>query len=194
MRSKKKPLSSLPFSRLFAAALFFIGLTLTISLPSSLIVFADDAARAASSGYNFVTTSGATPSIPTSIQEEDEESPLRVAFVKPSFTFAAYQLNGFYNFYEKARDQAEGTTDVRTDLNLLTVRVPDGPYLNYKDDPFDSPKIPSQQQYYDTLRELIEEKSSSQNLGIDIADITDKEVDEGSIFDSAGNNVYDVLF
>jgi hypothetical protein len=197
MRSEKKPLSSLPFSRLFAAALFFIGLTLTISLPSSLIVFADDAERAASSGYNFVTTSAATPSMPISIQdedEEDEESPLRVAFVKPSFTFAAYQLNGFYNFYEKARDQAEGTTDVRTDLNLLTVRVPDGPYLNYKDDPFDSPRIPSQQQYYDTLRELVEEKASSQNLGIDIADITDKEVDEGSIFDSAGNNVYDVLF
>jgi len=196
MRSKKKPLSSLPFSRLFAAGLFFIGLTLTISLPSSLIVFADDAERAASSGYNFVTTSGATPYIPISIQdedEEDEESPLRVAFVKPSFTFAAYQLNGFYNFYANAHDQAEGATDVRTDLNLLTVRVPDGPYLNYKDDPFDSPRIPLQQQYYDTLKELVEEKAS-QNLAIDIADITDKEVDEGSIFDSAGNNVYDVLF
>jgi hypothetical protein len=197
MRSKKKPLSSPPLSRLFVAALFFIGLTLTISLPASLIVYADDAEGVASSGYNFVTTSGASPSIPISIQdedEEDEESPLRVAFVKPSFTFAAYQLNGFYNFYEKAREQAGGTTDVRTDLDLLTVRVPDGPYLNYKDDPFDSPRIPSQQQYYDTLRELVEEKSSSQNLDIDIADITDKEVDEGSIFDSAGNNVYDVLF
>jgi hypothetical protein len=198
MRSKKKPLSSSPLSGLFAAALFFIGLTLTITFPSSLIVFADDAQGAASYGYNFITTSAAAPSIPLPIQneedEEDEESPLRVAFVKPSFTFAAYQLNGFYNFYAKAHDQAEGTTDVITDLNLLTVRVPEGPYLNYKDDPFDSPRIPSQQQYYDTLRELVEEKASSQNLDIDIADITDKEVDEGSIFDTAGNNVYDVLF
>ena len=127
-------------------------------------------------------------------EDEAEESPLRVAFVKPSFTFAAYQLNGFYNFYDKAYDRAEVTTNVTTDLNLLTVRVPDGPYLDYNDDPFDSPRIPSQQNYYDMLRELVEEKASSQNLDMDIADITDKAVHEGSIFDSAGNNVYDVLF
>ena len=168
--------------------------------PSSVIAFADAAQGTASSNYHFITTSTAVSSIPLSIEDEDEkeeeeeESPLRVAFVKPSFTFAAYQLNGFYNFYDKAPDQAEGTTNVTTDLNLLRVRIPDGPYLYYKDDPFDSPRIPSQQQYYNTLRELVEEKASSQNLAIDIADITDKEVHEGSIFDSAGNNVYDVLF
>src|SRR5688500_13785411 len=209
MRSSKKPLSSSPHSRLFATTLFFIGLTLTMTPPpSSVIVFADDAQGTASSGYDFITTSAVASSIPLSIVEEEdededetedeeeyeEESPLRVAFVKPSFTFAAYQLNGFYNFYGKASDQAEGTTNVTTDLNLLTVRIPDGPYLYYKDDPFDSPRIPSQLQYYNTLRELIEEKTSSQDLAIDIADITDKEVHEGSIFDSAGNNVYDVLF
>src|SRR5215213_5710901 len=205
MRSRKKPLSSSPLSRLLATALFFIGLTLTMTPPSSVIVFADDAQGIASSDYDFITTSAAISSIPLSIEDEDDEdetededeedeSPLRVAFVKPSFTFAAYQLNGFYNFYGKAYDQAEGITNVTTDLNLLTVRVPDGPYLHYNDDPFDTPRIPSQQQYYDTLRELVEEKASSQNLAIDIADITDKEVHDGSIFDSAGNNVYDVLF
>src|SRR5919112_3571666 len=196
MRSRKKPLSSSPLSRLLATALFFIGLTLTMTPPSSVIVFADDAQGTASSDYDFITTSAAVSSIPLPIEDEDdedetedeaedeEESPLRVAFVKPSFTFAAYQLNGFYNFYGKASDQAEGTTNVTTNLNLLTVRVPDGPYLHYNDDPFDSPRIPSQQQYYNTLRELVEEKASSQNLAIDIADISDKEVHEGSIFDS----------
>ena len=210
MRSKKKPLSSSPLSRLFATALFFIWLTLTMTPPSSEIVFADDAQAIASSGYGFISTSAAVSSIPLSIEDqededddeeedeeehdEEEESPLRVAFVKPSFTFAAYQLNGFYNFYDKANDQADGTTNVTTDLNLLTVRVPDGPSLYYKDDPFDSPRIPSQQLYYDTLRELVEEKAPSQNLAIDIAEITDKEVHEGNIFDSAGNNAYDVLF
>src|SRR5215213_9571162 len=210
MRSRKKPLSYSSLSQLFATALFFIGLTLTMTSPSSVIVSADDAQGTASSDYGFITTSAAVSSIPLSIEDEDEtedededqdeededeeELPLRVAFVKPSFTFAAYQLNGFYNFYGKANDQVEGTTNVTTNLNLLTVRVPDGPYLHYNDDPFDSPRIPSQQQYYNTLRELVEEKASSQNLAIDIADITDKEVNEGSIFDSAGNNVYDVLF
>ncbi|HEU4447602.1 MAG TPA: hypothetical protein VFR94_23210, partial [Nitrososphaeraceae archaeon] len=199
----KKPLSSSPLSRLFATALFFVGLTLTMIPPSSVIAFADSAQGTASSNYHFITTSTAVSSIPLSIEdedeteeeeEEDEESPLRIAFVKPSFTFAAYQLNGFYNFYGKASDQAERTTNVTTDLNLLRVRIPDGPYLYYKDDPFDSPRIPSQLQYYNTLMELVEDKASSQNLDIDIADITDKEVHEGSIFDSAGNNVYDVLF
>src|SRR5215217_2047823 len=219
MRSRKKPLSYSSLSQLFATALFFIGLTLTIIPPSSVIVFADDAQGTASSDYGFITTSAAVSSIPSSIGDEDEteeeeeeddddddendegedetqdeESPLRIAFVKPSFTFAAYQLNGFYNFYDKAYDQAERTANVTTDLNLLTVRVPDGPYLSYKDDPLDRPRIPSQQNYYDTLRDLVEEKADSQNLAIDIADITDKEVHEGSIFDSAGNNAYDVLF
>jgi hypothetical protein len=175
--------------------------------PSSEIVFADDAQGIASSGYSFITTSAAVSSIPLSIEdqedetededddeEEHEESPLRVAFVKPSFTYAAYQLNGFYNFYEKSRDLPDGPANVTTDLNLLTVRVPDETYLNYKDDPFDSPRIPLQQNYYDTLKDLVEEKADSQNIAIDIADITDKEVHEGSIFDSAGNNAYDVLF
>src|SRR5215212_1824734 len=216
MRSRKKPLSYSSLSQLFATALFFIGLTLTMIPPSSVIVFADDAQGTASSDYGFITTSAAVSSIPSSIGDEDEteeeddddddgndegedetqdeESPLRIAFVKPSFTFAAYQLNGFYNFYDKAYDQAERTANVTTDLNLLTVRVPDGPYLSYKDDPLDRPRIPSQQNYYDTLRDLVEEKADSQNLAIDIADITDKEVHEGSIFDSAGNNAYDVLF
>src|SRR5215208_6436533 len=198
MRSRKKPLSYFPLSQLLVTALFFIGLTLTMTPPPLFVnVFADDAQGTAPSDYVFITTSAAAvSSIPLSIEDEtqDEESPLRVAFVKPSFTFAAYQLNGFYNFYDKDHDQAEEeTTNVTTDLNLLTVRVPDGPYLHYNDDPFDRPRIPSQQQYYDTLRELVEEKTS-QNLAIDIADITDKEVHEGSIFDSAGNNVYDVLF
>ena len=38
---------------------------------------------------------------------------LQVAFVEPFFTYAAYQLNGFYNFYEKSRDLPYGTTNVK---------------------------------------------------------------------------------
>jgi hypothetical protein len=88
----KKPLSS-SLSRLFATALFFIGLTLTMTPPpSSVIVLADDAQGTASSDYHFITTSAAASSISLSIEDEDEtededeedeeESPLRVAFVK----------------------------------------------------------------------------------------------------------------
>jgi hypothetical protein len=80
------------------------------------------------------------------------------------------------NFYQKARDLPDDITNVTTDPNLLTVRVPDGPYLTYRDDPTDTPRIPSQQNYYEKLRELVKDKadSSYQNLAIDIADITDR--------------------
>jgi hypothetical protein len=126
--SRKKPLSSLPLSSKFAIALFFAGLTLTMTSSSFMIVFADDA-KVTASGYNFITTTSSAGSlfrIPLLTEEDEEDddgdssddkeedkdedeedeekpmgnavpssSPLRVAFVKPSFTYAAYQLNGF---------------------------------------------------------------------------------------------------
>jgi hypothetical protein len=219
---KKPPLSLLPLLSIFTTALFFVGLTLmtmAMTLSSSfVVVFADDTQRMASPHHGFVSTTGddgISFDIPISREEEngggrgeDDEregednarSPLRIAFVKPSFTYAAYQLNGFYNFYQKYRHLSDETTNITTtDLNLLTVRVPDKTYLTYRDDPSDTPRVPSQQNYYEKLRELVEEKASSssssfQNLAIDIADITDKEVHEGDIFDSDGNNAYDILF
>jgi hypothetical protein len=163
-----------------------------------------EGAQGTASGYDF-TTIAAASYIPISTKEslteedeteedETEEAPLRVAFVKPSFTYAAYQINGFYNFYNEYLNVSDGTTNVTTDLNLLTVEVPDETYIYYKDDPSDTPTIPSQQGYYDTLMELVEEKASSQDLDIEIEDLSDEEVHEGDIFDSAGNNAYDVLF
>jgi hypothetical protein len=86
------------------------------------------------SGYDF-TTIAAASYIPISTEEslteedETEESPLRVAFVKPSFTYAVYQLNGFYNFYNKYSYVTDETTNVTTDLDLLTVEVPDETYI-----------------------------------------------------------------
>jgi hypothetical protein len=129
--------------------------------------------------HGFVSTTGddsISSNIPISTEEEDggglgeEEdderednarSPLRVAFVKPSFTYAAYQLNGFYNFYQKYRHLPDETINITTDLNLLTVNVPDKTYLTYRDDPSDTPRVPSQQNYYEKLRELVEQKASS---------------------------------
>src|SRR5215211_1184995 len=176
-------------------------------IPSSsfVVIFADGTQRMASPRHGFVSTTGDGVSfnIPISTEEEDgggrgedderEEdnarSQLRIAFVKPSFTYAAYQLDGFYNFYQKYRHLPDETTNITTDLNLLTVKVPDKTYLTYRDDPSDTPRVPSQQNYYEKLRELVEQKASSfssQDLAMDIADITDKEVHEGNIFDSSG--------
>jgi hypothetical protein len=223
---KKPPLSFSPLLSIITTALFFVGLTLMTMamIPSSsfVVVFAADGTqRMASPHHGFVSTTGddgISFNIPISREEEDgggqgeddekdedderegednARSQLRIAFVKPSFTYAAYQLNGFYNFYQKYMHLSDETTNITTDLNLLTVKVPDKTYLTYRDDPSDTPRVPSQQNYYEKLRELVEEKASSspsQNLAIDIADITDKEVHEGDIFDSDGNNAYDILF
>jgi hypothetical protein len=103
------------------------------------------------------TTTAASSHAPTST----EESPLQVAFVKPSFTYAAYSLDGFYTFYDKYSDETDGTSNVTTDLNMLTVKVPDETYIHYKDDSSDPPTVPAQQEYYDTLRGLVEQRSSS---------------------------------
>jgi hypothetical protein len=156
---------------------------------------------------------------PSRIQEDPstEESPLQVAFVKPSFTYAAYQIDGFYTFYDKYSDvdEPDEGTNVTTDLNMLTVEVPDETYTYWRE-PSDPPKVPGQHGYYKILKGLVEQRSSSSSQNetvistegddegggngdddlspIQIADITDKEVHEGKIFDSAGNNAYDVLF
>jgi hypothetical protein len=172
----------------------------SLGLPSSAITY---------SGVPHNTTTTPSSHAPTST----EESPLRVAFVKPSFTYAAYSLDGFYTFYDKHSDETDETTNVTTDLNMLTVEVPDETYIHYKDDSSDPLTVPAQQKYYDTLMGLVEQRSSSSSQNetvsikddkgggngddlppIQIANITDKEVHEGKIFDSAGNNAYDVLF
>ena len=94
----------------------------SLGLPSSAITY---------SGVPHTTAAPPSPSshAPTST----EESPLRVAFVKPSFTYAAYSLDGFYTFYDKYSDETDERTNVITDLNMLTVEVPDETYIYYKD-------------------------------------------------------------
>jgi hypothetical protein len=205
MFSSKKSASSSTLSWTFASVLLFVGLTLTIASSSFKIVFVD--AQPTTSLQELLTTTeeeeeggaeeeeeGGAEEEEEGGAEEEEELPLRIAFVRPSFTYAAYQQNGFYNFYEINRDLPDETTNVTTNLNLLTVEVPDETYTYYRDDPFEGPETPVQQDYYDMLIELVEDEASSLDLDVEIEDISDKEVHQGDIFDSAGNNAYDVLF
>jgi|SRR5581483_8944218 len=121
---------------------------------------------------------------------DNSTSMARVAFVRPSFTYAAYQLNGLYNFYRKYANTPEGT-NVTTDLNLLTVKVPHGPFLVYDDKPSDTPPPPREAEYIDTLMQHVKSQAPT---AVRISDITDKEVHDGSIFNSNGSNAYDALF
>ena len=47
----------------------------------------------------------------------------KIAFVRPTFTEAAYQMHGFYDFYSKNRYLPYGK-NITTDLDMLTVRIP----------------------------------------------------------------------
>jgi hypothetical protein len=113
-----------------------------------------------------------------------------VAFVRPSFTYAAYQLNGFYNFYKRYEHVPAGT-NVTTDLNLLKVKVPQGPFLIYTQSPTDKPDPIREKEYIDKLIELVKGRAP---YNVQIADITDKEVDGGLIFAPNGSNAFSVLF
>jgi hypothetical protein len=114
----------------------------------------------------------------SSINSTTASSVMRVAFVTLTFTYAAYQLNGFYNFYDKYARTPEGT-NVTTDLNLLTVKVPHGLFLVYNQMPTDTPPPPREKMYIDTLMQHVENKTAPPQGNVKISDITDKEVGGG---------------
>jgi len=112
----------------------------------------------------------------------------RIAFVEPTFTYAAYQNGSFYNFYDKyskTRFSNENIT-VTNDLNLLKDRpVPHGPFPyfehpTYKDIPY--------KYYFDILYQHVNKTNAN------ITKLTDADVHLGKIFQADGKNAYDILF
>src|SRR6267143_6353617 len=101
----------------------------------------------------------------------------KIAFVKPTFTGAAYN-NAFYDFYLKYGSIKSGVP-VYSDLNLLTGTIPTGTPVN---------NTSLFKAYQD---EINYESSMLPNSKISAIDDTD--VHYGKIFDSTGNNIYDLL-
>jgi len=117
----------------------------------------------------------------------------KIAFVRPSFTYAAYQLNGFYNFYRLHGDLSDGT-NVTKDLNLLTVKIPNGPFRVYTQNATEVPEPVREKRFIDKLIELA--AAGSPVDSVEISNVTDREVNDGKIFVGGNNatNAYDVLF
>jgi hypothetical protein len=59
----------------------------------------------------------------TQVKTPDQLNP-KIAFVRPTFTEAAYQENGFYTFYEKYGVPPYSDENITTDLHMLTVKTP----------------------------------------------------------------------
>ena len=112
------------------------------------------------------------------IEEAKEKSEARnsqnaLAFVEPSFTNAAYNLDGFYEFYSKYFDVPFGV-NVTTDLNLMTADIQSDP----------------QRSYFMPLLEKVKAFAPESSVSI----MADQDVHDGIIFRQDGSNAYKALF
>jgi hypothetical protein len=110
----------------------------------------------------------------------------RVAFVEPTFTYAAYRSGSFYNFYGKYSLTDTTNKSVTTDLDLLENRpIPHGPFPYFAHPSYlDIPYI----NYFQIVLDHVKKKDPF------VIHLTDVDVDQGKIFQPDGKNAYDVLF
>ena len=113
----------------------------------------------------------------------------RIAFVEPTFTYAAYQNGSFYNFYAKYSPllgKLSNESKITSDLNLLKNRpIPHGPFRYYAHPKtLDIPYI----DYFKIIQQHVKKNSPF------VTNLTDVDVHEGKIFQANGENAYDVLF
>jgi len=101
-----------------------------------------------------------------------DESEIKIAFVEPTFTNAAYNLDSFYFFYSKYYF-TPAEQEITTDLDLLTGDIP----LEYEIDYF--------QNIFNRVNQTLPNSF--------VAVIGDEEIHNGMIFEKEGNNLYDVL-
>jgi hypothetical protein len=102
------------------------------------------------------------------------DSAKSVAFVDPAFTYAAYGVGGFYEFYAKYND-AELDDLIMTDHDLMVAEI-----SAYPDRSYYMPII-------DRVRESIRPDSK-------VALLSDMDVHEGIIFGPNGENLFKALF
>lgn len=123
-------------------------------------------------------------------KSQKEPRSYRIGFVEPTFTYAAYQNNSFYNFYSKYQQIKPGA-NITSDIYLLKDRpIPPGSYILYNDKPGDKPSI----QYASYFMNLLERVKEALPEAL-VDNITDVDVHGGRIFNSAsGSNAYDILF
>jgi hypothetical protein len=110
----------------------------------------------------------------------------RVAFVEPTFTYAAYRSGSFYNFYNKYSLTDTTNKTITADLDLLENRpIPHGPFPYFAHPSYsDIPYI----NYFQIVLDHVKKKDPF------VTHLTDVDVDQGKIFQPDGKNAYDVLF
>jgi hypothetical protein len=126
----------------------------------------------------------------------------KIAFVRPTFTEAAYQVHGFYTFYFKYKFPPFGKK-ITTDLDMLTVKTPksvseeqDTSHLESNLRHFSNvtaliPFSPDQKSFWmPFVNHVIGDVSSNSTVTV----MRDEDVNDGHIFNSDNKtNAYDPL-
>lgn len=204
-----KLLEMLKAKQAFVTALIVVSIAISVGTVNIKPSYSISSSQALSSSTDVTQQAGPQLELPTgakaaTVSQSAHTNVLKVAFVLPTFTYAAYQLNGFYNFYAKYLHAPLGA-NITTDLNLLTVKIPHGPFLLHNQRPGDKPGIKDQDDYFRMLMDHVESRAPNP---IKISNMTDREVNDGLIFthtNSTGKqsdratsknttNAYDVLF
>ncbi len=109
----------------------------------------------------------------TKQKHSSRNSARAVAFVEPSFTAAAYNLDGFYEFYDKYQDVDFGQA-IADDLNLMTADIPAEPDRAY-------------------FEPILQRVKAFVSPNVEMTIIGDMDVNDGFIFRDDGTNAYEAL-
>ena len=80
--------------------------------------------NAGNPSYAETTINAAIPEKNLTQRNATDQLNPKIAFVRPTFTEAAYQEHGFYTFYDKYGVPPHTDENITTDLDMLTVKIP----------------------------------------------------------------------
>jgi hypothetical protein len=122
---------------------------------------------------------------------------VKIAFVRPTFTEAAYRPHGFYTFYYKYMFPPLGT-NITTDLGMLTVRTPPSVAEELQNETSLQhlsnltaliPSDPDEQKFWSPLTHFVTTNLPNATVTV----MRDEDVNDGHIFGPNGMNSYNIL-
>ncbi len=114
---------------------------------------------------------------------------LKIAFLNPTFTFAAYQNNSFYNFYKKYYSTSRNET-ITSDLGLINnKKIPHEFFYEYNQGIDYPPSIPHKF-FFERLVKTVSSLAPRSNITF----LDDQDIHNGKLFYPNGKNAFDVIF
>jgi N,N-dimethylformamidase beta subunit-like, C-terminal len=137
-------------------------------------------------------------------QEQQDHNKKKIAVVRPTFTEAAYNNHGFYAFYDKYDNSTDVGTNVTTDLDMLTTRIPasitedaevknenmTATFMHWSNLTALFPSDDPNQGFWPKLiNNIMKTKGPSTIMTV----MRDEDIDDGQIFGPDGSNAYNSL-